>query len=112
MIRKRRKAAARRTAGAQSERRRDDKGMAWTRAELEVALAGIVATLNRTTARDIGRSTRFDDRGLGWDDWFKLTLVKPVKKQVHVTLSHTMVKNDLKTVGNLHDYAWSLMEPI
>lgn len=112
MIRtKKRKAAAARTSPS-AERRRDDKGMAWSRKELEVALLGIVASANRSTAKEMSRGTRFGDRGLGWDDWYKLTLVRPVKRQVHVTLSHTMVKNDLKTVGNLFDYVWSLMEPI
>lgn len=111
MIRKRkRKAAAGRTGGV-AETRRDDKGIAWRKAEVEMAAIAIVAANNRTTARDIGRGTQFG-KSLGWDDWYKLTLVKPVKKQLHVTLSHTMIKNDVKTVGNLVDYIWSLMEAI
>lgn len=109
MIRKKRRTAPARAGAA--ETRRDDKGISWRKAEVETAAAAIVAGLNHSTARGITRATQFG-RTLGWDDWYKLTLVKPVRKQLHVTLSHTMIKNDVKSVGNLVDYIWSLMEPI
>ena len=109
MIRKKKRKAPARQGAA--ETRRDDKGIAWRKTEVETAIIAIVADRNQSTARGISRSTQFG-RDLGWDDWYKLTLVKPVKRQLHVALSHTMVKNDVKSVGNLADYTWSLMEGI
>lgn len=108
MIRKKRK----RRAGLKSapaETRRDDKGMSWRESEVATAAIAIVAELNGSSATGIGRQTQFG-RDLGWDDWYKLGLIKPVKRQLHETLAHPIVKNDLKNVGQLVDYVWSLME--
>lgn len=108
MIRKKR----RRRAGLRGEAadtRRDDKGIAWRESEVATAAIGIVARLNGSSAAGITKSTQFG-KNLGWDDWYKLSLIRPVKRQLHEQLAHPVVKNDVKTVGNLIDYIWSLMD--
>lgn len=108
MIRKKRK---RREGlkGTSADTRRDDKGITWRESEVATAVIGIVARLNGGTAAGMTRATQFG-KNLGWDDWYKLSLIRPVKRQLHETLAHPVVKNDVKTVGNLVDYIWSLME--
>jgi len=107
--RKRRRKSGAPSSGAAT--RRDDKGISWRKAEVQTAVFAILANLSGTVASGITRRTQLG-RDLGWDDWYKLSIVKPVRRQLHETLDHRVVKVDVKTAGNVVDYVWSLMEEI
>jgi hypothetical protein len=92
--------------------RRDEQGKAWTKAEVQREVFAIVAAKAGVPADTVFADTRFGDGGLGWDAWYKLSVIKPVKTRLHETLSHAIVKNDVDSVGQLITYIWSLMEEI
>lgn len=92
--------------------RRDDEGQEWTREQVRAVAIAIVAKLAGVPAETVYPDTRLGDGGLGWDDWHKLSLVKPVRSRLHESLSHAVLKNDVATVGQLISYVWSLMEEI
>ena len=58
--------------------------------------------------RKLTRSTRLS-ADLGWDDWFKLSVIKPVRQRMHESLSATVVLDRVHTVGDLADYVWASM---
>jgi acyl carrier protein len=91
--------------------RRDDSGVIWTLQQVETEIIAIVAKLTPgADPASISRSTRFGN-DLGWDDWYKLRVVKPVRARLHETLADAVVK-DIKKVGDLIDYVWSRMEDV
>jgi len=91
-------------------KRRDDRGSLWTLSEVEAEILAVIARLDaKAREPEVTRATRFA-RDLGWDEWFKLSLLKPVKRRLHETLSAAVVLDRVKTVGDLVDYVWSSME--
>ena len=88
----------------------DDAGKEWDEAKVEAAVRRIVARLTpgkRPGA--IKRATRLE-ADLGWDRWYKLKVVKPVRKRLHEALEDNVVLYEVKTVGDLVDYVWSRMD--
>lgn len=92
-------------------RRRDEKGHRWTAAGVEREVIAIVAELSGEKPKDIKRSVRFE-QDLGWDAYYRLRVVKPVRARLHEQLEHDMLASKVRTVGNLIDYVWSLMEGV
>lgn len=88
--------------------RLDDNGKTWTRTEVEHAVRDIVGTAAHVPVRDILLSTRFQE-DLDWDDWFILSLLKPIKRQLHEDLGD-FIMLQLETVGDLVSYVWARME--
>jgi len=90
--------------------RRDDAGREWSRADVEREVRVIVAQLSRLETDTVRTTTRFED-DLSWDNWFVLSVVKPIRARLHETLSDFVVLQ-LETVGDLVDYVWSRMEVV
>jgi hypothetical protein len=89
--------------------RKDDRGHRWTDQGVERALIRIVRGLSPGFGRKkITRKTRLHT-DLGWDDWYVLRVVKPVRATLHETLEDRVVLA-LKTVGDLVNYVWNKME--
>ena len=89
--------------------RKDDRGHRWTDQGVERALIRIVRGLSPGFGRrKITRRTRLHT-DLGWDDWYVLRVVKPVRTTLHETLEDRVVLA-LKTVGDLVNYVWNKME--
>ena len=61
--------------------------------------------------RKLTRSTSFSG-DLGWDDWFKLGVLRPVRDRLHESLSATVVLDRVHTVGDLIAYVWASMGPV
>jgi len=99
-----------RRAPAPSEIRRDDAGQAWSLEQVTAEIANILCALDdNLTPKDVKRSASFSG-DLGWDDWFKLRLRKPIERRLHESLSAFLIMERVKTVGDLIDYLWSSME--
>ena len=47
---------------------------------------------------------------LGWDSWYRLRLLKPVWKRLREQLPAQLVVDRVKSVGDLRDLVWALME--
>ena len=89
--------------------RKDDRGHRWTDRGVERAVIRIVRQLSPGFARKrITRKTRLHT-DLGWDDWYALRVVKPIRTTLHETLEDRVVLA-LKTVGDLVSYVWNRME--
>lgn len=104
---KRRRTTHRRTAVLE---RRDDSGRAWTRTEVDVAVRGIVARLAHVPVARIRLATRFHD-DLDWDQWFVLSVVTPIHRELNERLEDGVVLQ-LATVGDLARYVWARMEVV
>lgn len=92
-----------------ADRRRDEAGKEWTEAEVEAAVKAIVIALN---GADVALTRRTSFTSLGWDRWFKLGLVAPVRRQLNEELAHPTLLSRVSNVGDLVKYIWSLMEPV
>jgi acyl carrier protein len=92
--------------------RRDEQGKVWSKAEVQREVFAIVAAKAGVPADTVYADTRFGEGGLGWDAWYRLSVIRPVQQRLHETLAHAIVKNELETVGQLITYIWSLMEEI
>jgi hypothetical protein len=91
-------------------KRLDDAGQEWEEAEVEAAIEDIVAALTPGgTSGALKRTTRLE-ADLGWDKWYKLKVVKPVKRRLHESLEDNVVLYEVKTVGDLVKYVWSRMD--
>ena len=90
--------------------RRDDSGQVWSREDVEREVRVIVAQLSRLDTDAVRTTTRFGD-DLSWDDWFVLSVVKPIRARLHETLSDFILLQ-LETVGDLVNYVWSRMEVV
>jgi acyl carrier protein len=91
--------------------RRDDDGGTWTLAEVEAVLFDIVTELTPGLDRDVVEwATRFG-RDLGWDTWYTLRVIVPVRERLHETLPAAVAKR-LTSVGQLVDAVWSRMEEL
>ncbi len=89
-------------------RRKDDLGHAWTRSGVERAVIRIVRRLSPGfERRPITTRTRLHD-DLGWDEWYVLRVVKPVRTTLHETLEDRMVLR-LRTAGDLALAVWNAM---
>ena len=90
-------------------RRRDDRGHSWTNRGVERAVIRIVRRLSPGFARrPISRKTRLH-QDLGWDEYYPLRVVRPVRTTLHVQLEDRLVLK-LKTVGDLVSCVWNAME--
>ena len=79
---------------------------------MERAVRRIVARLTPgKTTRAIKRATKLE-ADLGWDKWYKLTVVKPVRATLHETLEDNVVLYEVKTVGDLVKHVWSRMDEV
>jgi hypothetical protein len=93
-------------------KRVDDEGHRWTQAGVETAVRRIVAQLTPGgTPGALKRATTLE-ADLGWDKWYKLKVVKPVRKQLHEALEDNVVLYEVKTVGDLMDYVWARMDEV
>ena len=93
-------------------RRADDKGHRWTKGGVELTVRRIVAQLTPgKTTRAIKRASRLE-ADLGWDKWYKLKVVAPVKTRLRETLERNLVLYDVKTVGDIVDLVWSQMDEV
>jgi acyl carrier protein len=93
-----------------SELRRDDAGQIWSPEQVVAEIAAIMCALDdNLTPKDVKRSATFSG-DLGWDDWFKMRLRKPIENRLHESLSAFLIMERVKTVGDLIDYVWSSME--
>jgi len=110
-MKKRTPSARRRKAAPPSaELRRDDAGQTWSLEQVTGEIANIICALDdNLTPRDVKRSASFSG-DLGWDDWFKMRLRKPIERRLHESLSAFLLMERVKTVGDLIDYVWSSME--
>jgi len=89
--------------------RKDDRGHRWTDQGVERAVIRIVRRLSPGFGRrKITRKMRLHT-DLGWDDWYVLRVVKPVRATLHETLEDRVVLT-LRTVGDLVSYVWNKME--
>ena len=99
-----------RRAPAPPELRRDDAGQTWSLEQVVAEITSIVCALDdNLTPQEVKRSATFSG-DLGWDDWFKMRLRKPIEKRLHESLSAFLIMERVKTVGDLVDYVWSSME--
>lgn len=90
-------------------RRTDGRGHSWTDRGVERAVIRIVRRLSPGFARKrITRKTRLHT-DLGWDEWYALRVVRPIRVTLHETLEDRVVLA-LKTVGDLVSYVWNKME--
>jgi hypothetical protein len=91
-------------------RRKDDRGHSWTDRGVERAVIRIVRRLSPGFARKrITKKTRLHT-DLGWDEWYPLRVIKPIRTTLHEQLEDRVVLA-LKTVGDLAGCVWSKMEP-
>ena len=89
--------------------RKDDRGHRWTGQGVERAVIRIVRRLSPGWARrKITRQTRLH-ADLGWDDWYVLRVVRPIRRTLHETLEDRVVLA-LKSVGDLTRTVWNRME--
>ena len=89
--------------------RKDERGHRWTDRGVERAVIRIVRRLSPGFARKrITKRTRLHT-DLGWDEWYALRVVKPIRATVHVTIEDRVVLG-LKTVGALVSCVWNRME--
>ena len=97
--------------GGRPGRRKDDLGHRWTDGGVERAVIKIVRRLSPGFARKrINRKTRlYSD--LGWDEWYVLRVVKPIRVTLHETLEDRALLN-LRTVGDLVRAVWDGMESV
>jgi hypothetical protein len=92
-------------------RRKDDLGHRWTAGGVERAVIKIVRRLSPGWARRrITRKTRLHT-DLGWDEWYVLRVVRPIRATVHESLEDRVVLT-LKTVGDLVRCVWDGMEAV
>lgn len=90
-------------------RRKDDRGHSWTDRGVERAVIRIVRRLSPGFARKpISRKTRLH-QDLGWDAWYVLRVVKPIRATLHERLEDRAVLA-LRTVGDLAGCVWNQME--
>ena len=90
-------------------RRKDDLGHFWTDRGVARAVIRIVRHLSPGFARKrITKKTRLH-QDLGWDEWYVLRVVKPIRTTLHVQLEDRVVL-ELKTVGDLVGRVWGSME--
>jgi hypothetical protein len=90
-------------------RRKDDRGHAWTAGGVERAVIRIVRRLSPGFARRrITRKTRLH-QDLGWDGWYVLRVVKPIRTTIHVQVEDRVLLA-LRTVGDLVRCVWDAME--
>lgn len=90
-------------------RRKDDEGKEWTEDEVTAEVIAIVRDLSPGFGHaSITARTTFAK--LGWDSWYRLRLLKPVRKRLHERLPAQVVMDRVKNVGSLRDMVWALME--
>jgi len=90
-------------------RRRDERGHSWTNRGVERAVIRIVRRLSPGFARrPISRKTRLH-QDLGWDEYYPLRVVRPIRATLHVSLDDHLVLR-LRTVGDLVACVWNAME--
>ena len=90
-------------------RRKDDLGHSWTGGGVERAVIRIVRHLSPGFARKrITKKSRLH-QDLGWDEWYPLRVVKPIRTTLHEQLEDRVVL-ELKTVGDLVACVWNAME--
>jgi len=89
--------------------RKDDRGHRWTDQGVERAVIRIVRRLSPGFARrKITRKTRLHT-DLGWDDWYALRVVQPIRRTLHESLEDRVVLA-LRSVGDLVTCVWNSME--
>jgi hypothetical protein len=88
--------------------RRDGTGRLWKRAEADAEVLAIVGAVHGRQAA-ISRRTTFTS--LGWDRWYRLNLVAPVRQRFAAELSHSALLAVVRTVADLQSYVWSLLAP-
>jgi hypothetical protein len=92
-------------------RRKDDRGHRWTDRGVERAVIKIVRHLSPGFARKrITKKTRLHT-DLGWDEWYVLRVVRPIRATLHENLEDRVVLT-LRTVGDLVRCVWDGMEPV
>jgi hypothetical protein len=90
-------------------KRKDDRGHLWSDRGVERAVIRIVRRLSPGFARKrITKKTRLQ-ADLGWDAWYALRVVKPIRSTLHEKLEDRVVLG-LRTVGDLVGYVWNKME--
>jgi hypothetical protein len=89
-------------------RRKDDLGHLWTDRGVERAVIRIVRRLSPGFARKrITKKTRLH-QDLGWDEYYPLRVVKPIRTTLHRELEDRVVLG-LRTVGDLVACVWNGM---
>jgi hypothetical protein len=97
------------TRASAAKRRKDDLGHTWTDRGVERAVIRIVRHLSPGFARRrITKKTRLH-QDLGWDEYYVLGVVKPIRTTLHEQLEDRVVL-DLRTVGDLVGCVWGSME--
>ncbi len=90
-------------------KRRDDRGHLWTDHGVERAVIRIVRRLSPGFSRKrITKRTQLH-RDLGWDAWYALRVVRPIRAALHERLEDRAVLR-LKSVGDLIACVWGRME--
>jgi len=88
--------------------RKDERGHRWTDRGVERAVIRIVRRLSPGFGRRrITRKTRLHT-DLGWDDWYVLRVVRPIRRTLHATLDDRLVLA-AKSVGDLVSAVWNRM---
>jgi hypothetical protein len=89
--------------------RKDERGHRWTDRGVERAVVRIVRRLSPGFGRrKLTRKTRLHT-DLGWDDWYVLRVVQPIRRTLHEALEDRVVLA-AKSVGDLVSCVWSRME--
>jgi hypothetical protein len=92
-------------------RRKDERGHRWTDRGVERAVIRIVRRLSPGFARKrITKKTRLHT-DLGWDEWYVLRVVKPIRATLHQTLEDRAVLK-IRTVGDLVRLVWDGMKAV
>jgi len=89
--------------------RKDERGHRWTDVGVQRAVIRIVRRLSPGFARRVITLKTRLHTDLGWDDWYVLRVVKPIRRTLHESLEDRVVLA-LKTVGDLVNYVWNRME--
>lgn len=90
-------------------RRRDEQGKSWTEAEVAAEVIAIVRELSPGSGA-AAITLRTSLAKLGWDSWYRLRLLKPVRNRLHERLPAQLVVDKARTVADIKDMVWALME--
>lgn len=88
--------------------RKDEEGKQWTEDEVTAEVIAIVRELS--PGFDGPVTARTSLAKLGWDTWYRLRLLKPVWRRLHERLPAQLVVDRVRSVGDLRDLVWALME--
>lgn len=90
-------------------RRKDNAGKLWTEDEVASEVIAIVRDLSPGVSTE-KITLRSSLAKLGWDSWYRLRLIKPVEKRLHERLEAQLLIDRARTVADVKQMVWAMME--